>query len=143
MEFVPSPPGTQRLRPRASLREMACVCGVSNLRVCLFLLPSPDWPRGAAGWGLPAGRRHLGHGGPHRLPGDRGCQPPTHHGRLHPLGHGGPAFSARLPGLLRGRPGEQVSAAVGEYPILHPTHGCPGLGVGGPVSILRGTHTEV
>lgn len=32
-------------------------------------------------------------------------------------GHGGPAFSARLPGLLRGRPGEQVSAAVREYPM--------------------------
>lgn len=94
-----------------------CVWGVSNRRVSPCLLRAPAWPWGAAGRGLLAGHRHLGHGGPHRLPGDRGRQPPAHHGRLHPPGHGGPAFPARLPGLLRGRPGEQVSAAVREYPM--------------------------
>lgn len=106
--------------PRGLAQGMVSAGCLTSASACFFrfLLTGP----GAAGRGLPARHWHLGHGGPHRLPRDRGCQPPAHHGCLHPPGHGGPAFPARLPGLLWGRPREQVSAAVCEYthPLPHP-----------------------
>ena len=69
----------------------------------------------SAGWLLPAGSGSVGAAGPHGLQGDCGSQPPAVHRGLHHPGPGGPALPARLPGLLRGHPGEQMPAALCEF----------------------------
>lgn len=53
---------------------------------------------------LPAGRRHLGVGGPDGLPGAGGGQPAAVHRRLRGPGPGRHAVPAGLPGLLRRHP---------------------------------------
>lgn len=66
---------------------------------------------------------------------DRGRQPPVSQRRLHPPGHGGLLFCSAS-WAAAGRPGEQVSAAVREYPM-----GALGRGWIEPCTHTKGFHT--